>query len=137
MEYLFAESKSVSPEELSALFTDVGWGQQSAQKLQRSIDAYPFVAHARTETGLLVGYISAFSDEVFSTLLGELVVHPDYQRKGIATNLLARLEARFPSAPVYIKALGEAKKFFVAQGYKAPRIELTVLFKSPSSTCDA
>lgn len=133
MEYFFVESKFVTPEELNALFSEIGWGQHSDEKLQQSVDAYPFVAHARTNTGLLVGYISAFSDEVFSTMLGELVVHPKYQRQGIAANLLARVEARFPNAPVYIKALGEAKNFFIARGYKAPSSEITVLFKKPTS----
>lgn len=129
MEYIFIESKSVDPEEVNALFVEVGWGQHSPEQLQRSIDAYPFVAQARTGLGVLVGYVSAFSDEVLSTTLGELVVHPEHQRQGIAAELLARVESRFPDAPVYIKALGEAKNFFIARGYKTPRTELTVLFK--------
>jgi ribosomal protein S18 acetylase RimI-like enzyme len=137
MEYLFSESKSVTPAELNALFLEIGWGQHSAEQLQRSVDAYPFVAHARTDTGMLVGYVSAFSDEVFSTMLGELAVHPKYQRQGIAAKLLARVEARFPNAPVYIKALGEAKSFFISCGYKTPRTELTVLFKKPTPACNA
>ena len=134
MKYLFAESKSVLPEELGALFVEIGWGQHSAEQLERSINAYPFVAHARTGTGALVGYATAFSDGVLSTMLGELVVHPEHQRQGIAAELLARVEAKFPNAPVYIKALGEAKHFFVARGYKVPRTELTTMFKKPSAT---
>lgn len=134
MKYFFAESKSVLPEELRALFVEVGWGEHAAEQLKSSIDAYPFVAHARTEAGGLVGYVSAFSDGVFSTMLGELIVHPEHQRQGIAAELLARVEARFQNAPVYIKALGEARHFFVARGYKAPRTELSVLFRKPSKT---
>lgn len=134
MEYIFVDSKSVTPEELDALFVLTGWGQHSIEQLQKSINSYPFVSHARTDNGVLVGYVSAFSDEVFSTMLGELIVHPKHQKKGIATELISRVEARFPSAPVYIKALGEAKSFFIARGYKAPRTELTVLFKKPIST---
>jgi GNAT superfamily N-acetyltransferase len=130
--YLFSESRAVSPEELGALFLAVGWGPQVASRLRRSMDAYPFVIHARTTEGLLVGFLSAFSDEVTSTMLGELVVHPAHRRHGVAAELLRRLEARFPDAPVYIKALGDAKKFFLAQGYNIPRAEMTVLFKKPA-----
>ena len=133
VKYFFAESKAVLPEELRALFVEVGWGQHAAEQLERSIQAYPFVAHARTGAGALVGYVSAFSDGVLSTMLGELVVHPGHQRQGVAAELLARVEARFPNAPVYIKALGEAKHFFVACGYKVPRSELTAMFKKPST----
>ena len=134
MNYIFAESKSVAPEELNALFLQVGWGQHPAEQLQRSVAAYPFVAHARTDVGTLIGYVSAFSDEVLSTMLGELIVHPEHQRRGIAAALLARVEARFPNAPVYIKALGEAKHFFIARGYRVPSTELTALFKRPTAT---
>ena len=133
MEYIFADSKSVTPEELDALFTEIGWGKNSIDHLQKSINAYPFISHARTGNGVLVGYVSAFSDEVFSTMLGELIVHPKHQKQGIATELISRVEARFPDAPVYIKALGEAKDFFIARGYRAPKTELTTLFKKPAS----
>lgn len=132
MDYLFSESKSVSPDELDKLFAAVGWGSHTAVELQQSMDAYPLVVHARTVGGELVGYVSAFSDRVWSTMLGELVVHPAHQRKGLAAALLLRVEQQFPNAPVYIKALGEAKHFFIAMGYTAPRTGLTVLFKKPA-----
>lgn len=75
------------------------------------------------------GYVSAFSDRTFSTMLGELVVHPLAQRKGIGHALLSAVENEFKGVPVYVKPLGEAKNFFVACGYRAPAIEMQVLFK--------
>ena len=131
MQYIFVESRSVAPEELNALFLDVGWGRHATARLQLSIDAYPFVAHARTGAGTLVGYVSAFSDGVFSTMLGELVVHPAHRRHGVDAELLARVEARFPHAPVYIKALGESKHFFMARGYKSPKPNSPHCSRSP------
>lgn len=137
MDYLFSESKCISPDELERLFAGVGWGRLTPSELQRSMDAYPLVVHARTPAGELVGYVSAFSDGVLSTMLGELVVHRSHRRKGVAAALLSRVEQRFPNAPVYIKALGEAKHFFIACGYQAPRGEMTVLFRKPASAPDS
>jgi GNAT superfamily N-acetyltransferase len=108
----------------------VGWGSDYSEELvQRSLAAYPFVAHARSENGVLLGYVSAFSDRAFSTLLGELAVHPEAQRKGIGRALLSAVETEFVGVPVYVKPLGEAKRFFSACGYRAPTVEMQVLFK--------
>ncbi|MBG6081141.1 GNAT superfamily N-acetyltransferase [Rubrivivax gelatinosus] len=122
------------PEELAGLFNAVGWGQNDPSIVGQSIDAYPFTACARTEGGKLIGYLSAFSDGVMSTLLGELVVHPEWRRQGVARSLLTALERRYPSAPIYIKALGDSRHFYEAIGFKVPKAEFTVMFKRPSAT---
>jgi len=121
------------PEELAGLFNAVGWGPNDPSVLGRSVAAYPFTACARTESGTLVGYLSAFSDGVMSTLLGELVVHPQWRRQGVARSLLAALEHSYPSAPIYIKALGDSKHFYEAMGFKVPKAEFTVMFKRPAT----
>lgn len=121
------------PEELAGLFNAVGWGQNDPSIVGQSIAAYPFTACARTEGGKLVGYLSAFSDGVMSTLLGELVVHPEWRRQGVARSLLTALERSYPSAPIYIKALGDSKHFYEAMGFKIPKAEFTVMFKRPSA----
>jgi GNAT superfamily N-acetyltransferase len=110
----------------------VGWGEGYDEiSFQRSSCAYPLVVHARSGDGALLGYVSAFSDGAFTTMLGELVVHPRAQRLGIGRALIAAVEAAFPGIPVYVKALGEARRFFEACGYRCPRSEMTVMFKKP------
>jgi GNAT superfamily N-acetyltransferase len=122
--------KNISAVEYSALMGAVGWGSGYSEEIvRRSLNAYPFVAHARSPSGMLVGYVSAFSDRAFSTMLGELVVHPEAQRKGIGRSLLSAVESEFPSVPIYVKPLGPAKHFFLACGYRAPAVEMQVLFK--------
>jgi GNAT superfamily N-acetyltransferase len=130
MAYRIFINKEVSAQEFSSLMESVGWGSDYSEELVlRSLAAYPFVAHARSEGGVLLGYVSAFSDRAFSTMLGELVVHPEAQRKGIGHALLAAVETEFTGVPIYVKPIGEAKHFFVACGYHAPAIEMQVLFK--------
>lgn len=108
----------------------VGWGSDYPEEIvRRSLAAYPFVAYARSESGVLWGYVSAFSDRAFSTMLGELVVHPAAQRKGIGHALLSAVENEFTGVPVYVKPLGDASHFFAACGYRTPAIEMKILFK--------
>jgi GNAT superfamily N-acetyltransferase len=128
--YTLHTDKNISAAEYSALMEAAGWGTgYSEEMVRRSLDAYPFIAHARSASGILIGYVSAFSDRVFSTMLGELVVHPEAQRKGIGRALLSAVEEAFPGVPVYVKPLGPAKFFFLACGYQAPAVEMSVLFK--------
>lgn len=65
--------KQISAAEYSSLMESVGWGFGYPEEIvRRSIAAYPFIAHARSESGMLIGYVSAFSDRAFSTMLDEL-----------------------------------------------------------------
>lgn len=112
----------------------VGWGGgYDEASFQRSYHAYPLAVHARADDGMLLGYVSAFSDGAFSTMLGELVVRPTVQGAGIGRALMRVVEAEFPGVPVYVKAMGEAKRFFEACGYRRPTNEMTVMFKKPST----
>lgn len=130
MSYRIFINKEVSALEYSSLMESVGWGSDyTAELVQRSLATYPFVAHARSASGVLLGYVSAFSDRAFSTMLGELVVHPEAQGKGIGLALLSAVETEFSGVPVYVKPLGEAKHFFAACGYRVPAVEIKVLFK--------
>ncbi|CAG0958320.1 amino-acid N-acetyltransferase [Methylophilaceae bacterium] len=130
MTYRIFTNKEISALEYSSLMQSVGWGSDYSEELvHRSIAAYPFVAHARSVTGDLWGYVSAFSDQAFCTMLGELVVHPAAQRRGIGQALMSAVEKEFSGVPIYVKPLGDAKYFFEACGYRAPATEIQVLFK--------
>lgn len=129
MTYSLHIDKNVSAVEYSSLMESIGWGANYSEELvRRSLSAYPYIAHARSPSGMLLGYVSAFSDRAFSTMLGELVVHADAQRKGIGRALLMAVEREFVGVPVYVKPLGNAKQFFLACGYRAPSVEMQVLF---------
>ncbi len=110
----------------------VGFGRASdytAEKVLRSINAYPFIAHAYTEKGQLVGYISAFSDHAFSTFVGELVVQPLFQGRGIGKQLLAAVETYAAGVPIYVNPLKNSEQFFLRQGFRLSDGNTPTLFK--------
>jgi len=65
-------------------------------------------------------------------MLGELIVPSGSQRLGIGRSLIQRVEDEFPGVPVYVKALGDARRFFEACGYRCPPVEMSVMFKRSS-----
>jgi GNAT superfamily N-acetyltransferase len=102
--------------ELAKLLEAAGWGVNALDALESSIAAYTETVCARALDGALVGYVSVFSDGVFTTMFGEVVVHPDHQRQGIGREMFHAIEKRFPNAPMYVKTLGKSEKFFQAIG---------------------
>jgi GNAT superfamily N-acetyltransferase len=133
MQYTIATDRTLAWPEFSDLMQSVGWSGYDEQSFLRASSAYPLVVHARNTEGQLIGYLTAFSDGAFSTILGELVVHPDAQRASVGKALLSVVETTFPDVPIYVKALGDSKHFYEACGYRLPRKEMTVLFKRPSA----
>lgn len=132
MRYQISSDRTVSWQEFAELMVSVGWGDgYNEMTFERSNTAYPLVVHARSDGGLLLGYVSAFSDGAFTTMLGELVVRPAAQGAGIGRALMWAVESSYPGVPVYVKAMGDAKKFFEACGYRRPAREMTVMFKKP------
>lgn len=126
-------TKNVSIAEFSYLMAAVGWGNTSdydATSVSRSLDSYPFIAHARSSDGVLVGYVSAFSDGAFSTFIGEVVVHPEYQSVGVGSMLLAAVEAEYRGVPVYAKPFRDQEGFFLRNGYRQAARPMSVLFKA-------
>ncbi|MFT3721285.1 GNAT family N-acetyltransferase [Pseudorhodoferax sp.] len=139
MTFAISTERTVTASEFARLLDSVGWGgDDDAAAFERSYAAYPLVVHAREADGTLIGYVSAFSDGAYSTMLGELIVHRDAQGRGVGKALMRRVEDEWPGVPIYVKAMGGAKHFFQACGYRVPSAEMTVLFKRvPVSLADA
>ena len=130
--HTFARIQRPKAQELAELFVAAGWGTHAQAVLEKSIAAYPCTVCARSLQGELVGYLSAFTDKVMSTMRGELLVHPDWRHQGVATSMLSVLERQYPDAPIYTKALRESRHFYEAVGFRPPATELTVMFKKPA-----
>jgi GNAT superfamily N-acetyltransferase len=124
--------RSFSPDEYAELMAAVHWGEASdytAVSVTAALQAYHFVGHVRDEAGMLVGYLCAFSDGVFATFIGELVVHPSARGNGVGAALLEAVESGWPGVPVFALGFRDARAFFQRQGYSHPPRPMEVLTK--------
>lgn len=116
--------KNINPDELLDLMVSVGWGEESDYDLAvlaKSIAAYPIIAYCRAKNGALVGYVSAFTDYAFSTFIGELIVRPECQPKGIGSSLLAHVFEQYKGVPVYATPFDDTQEFFLERGFNVPK----------------
>lgn len=82
-----------SKEEYFALFETTGWNQEyraSADELERAAANSQFVVAAYAERKL-VGFGRVLTDGVLHAMIYEMIVHPDYQSKGIGTQILEKI----------------------------------------------
>ena len=132
-EILIFEDKKISPYEFINLMQAVVFGDKSdytETTVSESLSAYPFIAYARNNTGELIGYVSAFSDHAFSTFIGELAVHPSFQRRGVGHKLISAVEKYSGKAPIYVNPFKDTEQFFLKQGFKRASRSTTALFKA-------
>lgn len=128
--YTIHADKEIEPHELANLFSSVGWGSEidyQPETLLRSITAYPLIGYCRNADGLLVGYVSAFTDGAFTTFVSELAVRPDYQGRGIGSALIGLVVEKCHGVPVYGISFEDKRDFFVKRGFKAPARPMSVL----------
>jgi GNAT superfamily N-acetyltransferase len=123
-------NKNIKPAEFANLMASVGWGNESDYddtRIETSLSAYPIIAHCRNADGLLIGYVSAFTDGAFSTFVGELVVRPSYQRQGIGSALLKLVTERCRGIPIYATPFQDTEAFFRDRGFRVPKRLMSAL----------
>lgn len=128
--YEMFHDKNLEPAEVANLMASVGWGSESdydSLAIERSLSAYPLIAYCRDSEGLLIGYVSAFSDGAFSTFVGELVVRPSHQRRGIGSALLAYVVEQYRGIPVYATPFQDTESFFLNRGFRIPERLMSVV----------
>lgn len=95
--YFQTHLEQVSVEQLEGFFQ--GWPTApDAHTLYRILDKSHYRVLARsTETGQVVGFINAITDQVFYAYIPLLEVLPNYQKQGIGEALIQRMKALLAS----------------------------------------
>ena len=93
----YREDKDIDAGNLQALFTSVNWESgKYPQQLQSAIARSDYVVTA-WNGDRLVGLMSALSDGFMTAYFPYLVVHPDYQKRGIGTAIVQKVLENYRS----------------------------------------
>ena len=91
---LLKSNSSVSPHQLEELCATVGWSPRSLDQVQKSLDhSFCHIAawHWHHEQSKLIGFARAVSDAAFHATLLDIVVHPQFQNRGLGKKIVKAL----------------------------------------------
>ena len=83
---IYVCNEAVSVKELADLRESVGWNRMENEYKNPLLTSYYHIAVYEKEA--LIGYIDCVSNGVTDAYIQDLMVHPDYQRRGIGTELM-------------------------------------------------
>ena len=91
---------TVSPADIADLRQVVGWNRMerdlSDQRLTTALHLCAF------DEKRLIGYAQVISNHVTDAYIQDVMVHPDYQRQGIGTQLMEKLLSRLEEDGIYM-----------------------------------
>ena len=97
---IYQYNETVSAKALSDLREAVGWNRMEDEYSNPLMTSYYHIAVY--EDGKLVGYIDSVSNGVTDAYIQDLMVHPDYQGKGLGTELMNQMIAYLKENRIYI-----------------------------------
>ena len=97
---IYKYNEPVSAKALSDLREAVGWNRMEKEYENPSMTSYYHIAVYEKEE--LVGYIDCVSNGVTDAYIQDLMVHPDYQGKGVGTDLMNKMIQCLKEKRIYI-----------------------------------
>jgi GNAT superfamily N-acetyltransferase len=119
MDIRYREDKDISGRDLAGLFLAVGW--ESGRKPE-ALAAAMRGAHAVYSAWAgerLVGLVHTLSDGALVASVQSLLVHPEFQNRGIGGALLDRVLERYAHLPrVVLSAFDAQAGFYARRGFR-------------------
>lgn len=122
----FKLKKTLPPAQLYELYDAVGWtrGVKDRKKHARLLSsAYSNsdIVVSAWEGDILVGAIRAITDRFAHGVLYGLAVRPEFQRAGVAGELLERCISKYPNICWSAETEGPGEKLFRESGFRKSR----------------
>lgn len=107
------------------LWASVEWSEEdeyAPQTVKAAIRNTTLLVSARNQHGDLIGIARVMSDNVFTTWLAELIVHPDYQSCGIGKRLVKTVRDYYDDTSIVLETFPWNRKFFKKCGMKESKM---------------
>lgn len=110
----------IDPEELNLLLSTNGWDVNPIEKLANCLKTSWCNVCARDEENALIGYVRVLSDGIRHAYICSLIVHPNYRRKGIGSNIMVEVLAMLREDGLYptLVAGPDKKAYYEGFGFE-------------------
>src|ERR1051325_7868418 len=104
--------------DVATLFQSVGWGQREPDDLRAAFTKSTFMCFA-LDGERLVGFGRTIDDGKYMATVVDMIVHPDYQGRGIGRQILHNLQSRLTGfLYVTLTAAPDAMHFYEKLGWR-------------------
>ena len=97
---IYKYNENISAKALSDLRESVGWNRMEEEYENPLMTSYYHIAVYEKDE--LIGYIDCVSNGVTDAYIQDLMVHPNYQGKGVGTELLNQMIAYLKENHIYM-----------------------------------
>ena len=97
---IYCVNAPVSSKAIADLRQSVGWNRMDSAYQDPNLRSYVHIAVYDADK--LIGYVDSVSNGVTDAYIQDLMVHPDYQGKGIGTELMNRMIAILKSQRIFM-----------------------------------
>lgn len=113
--------ETIDAQRVINLLASVGFGEArhyTPEGVEAMLRNSTYVAFGIAPDGQLAGMIRALSDGTMTTWISEIIVAPQYQRRGLGGRLLNCVQQRYQETAIYAEGFVGQEKFFEGNGIK-------------------
>jgi GNAT superfamily N-acetyltransferase len=125
--------RTPTADEYAALVASVGWKEREPGAVRKALANSHFAVCAEVD-GRTVGMGRVIGDGGLHYHLADVVVDPEFQRRGIGTAIVWALDGFLAAVPhrntlVGVFATDGTRRFYERLGYRAARVEAPAMFR--------
>ena len=99
---IYKYNERVNVQELCDLRQSVGWNRMEKEMADPRLKTYYHIAVYEEEKQKLIGFVDSVSNGVTDAYIQDLMVHPDFQGKGLGSELMNKMIDYLKKAGIYM-----------------------------------
>lgn len=115
--------RNITAQEFDELMASNGWGNDgffTEEVLSNHFSAVRHFAYVRSDTGLLVGYMSTIFNGFASMIIDTMAIHPSCSQDDIGHMLLEEITRQSNGYPLYATPFHDQQEIFRREGFRIP-----------------
>ncbi len=130
-------SENFTDQNIADLYESAGFGKSSDYLVipefkEKFLGPNITCAYAESAAAGLIGLVRVMSDDILTTYVAEICVHPDWQRLGVGSSLCAAIISRFRHTAIFADAFRGTEQLFATAGL-TPKSKLVACSRAPDA----